>query len=134
MSFVQEYYSREWRKEGTRDRRDRERYREEKRDRRGHRAGDRGSDSERREREWREDTPGRERGRRELVTPSPVVRDPRYPTPGHAGWDDGDTPGQRSAWDLPTPGTPGNRSREPDNKAAGTTQHIGIMRSNSDDI
>merc|ERR1712106_1080686 len=60
----------------------------------------RGRDSERRERDWEQEAPGRH-SKEELLTPLVPVKD----TPGHAGWEEEDTPGKLSSWDLPTPGT-----------------------------
>ena len=102
-----DYYEREWKREGRnerRDRYDRDRVRDKDRDRdrRGHRdrAERRGGDSDRRERDWEQETPGRN-VREELLTPNVPLKD----TPGHAGWEEEDTPGKLSSWDLPTPGS-----------------------------
>jgi len=104
-----DYYEREWKREGRNERRDR--YgRDRERDRRGHK-GDRkerrGGDSDRRERDWEQETPGRN-VKDELLTPQVPLKD----TPGHAGWEEEDTPGKLSSWDLPTPGS---GRREDDN-------------------
>merc|ERR1719450_942890 len=80
-----DYYEREWKREGRNERRDR--YgRDRERDRRGHK-GDRkerrGGDSDRRERDWEQETPGRN-VKDELLTPQVPLKD----TPGHAGWEE----------------------------------------------
>jgi len=92
------YYEREWKREGRNERRDR--YERDRRDQRDDKKIRRGRDSERRERDWEQETPGRHT-KEELLTPLVPVKD----TPGHAGWEEEDTPGKLSSWDLPTPGS-----------------------------
>jgi len=94
-----DYYKREWKRDDRRDRdRGRRRERSYERDRD---SGRRERDSERRERDWDNETPGRTRDKEELLTPQVRAKD----TPGHAGWDEDDTPSKLSSWDLPTPGS-----------------------------
>jgi len=100
------YYEREWKREGRNERRDRYGRDRDRRDNRD-RAGRRGGDSDRRERDWEQETPGRN-VKDELLTPKVPLKD----TPGHAGWEEEDTPGKLSSWDLPTPGS---GRREDDN-------------------
>jgi len=100
-----DYYEREWKRERRDDRRskyDRER-RQNERDRGEFRGGGgerKGRESERREREWEQETPGRH-SKDELLTPAVPAKE----TPGHLGWEEDDTPGKLTSWDLPTPGS-----------------------------
>ena len=92
-----DYYDREWKQDRDRDR-DRDRHR---RDR--DRGGQRRRDTDRREMEWNEETPGR----RDSRAPTPLLTplEAGKLTPGMPGWEDDDTRPQKSSWDLPTPGS-----------------------------
>ena len=77
--------------------RDRDRYRDEDRDR--YRRKDRG-DRSGRHNDWEHETPRSDRGMKD-DTLTPLIRVKN--TPGHAGWEEDDTPSKLSSWDLPTP-------------------------------
>lgn len=76
---------------------DRDRYRDDDRDR--YRRKDR-SDRSGRHNDWEHETPRSDRGMKD-DTLTPLIRVKN--TPGHAGWEEDDTPSKLSSWDLPTP-------------------------------
>ena len=93
---------RDYDRDRDRDRnRDRDRYNDRERSRDRDRYDDRKGRSDRsRSMDWERETPKSDRSDRfGSRTPLIKLRD----TPGHAGWDEDDTPSKMSSWDLPTP-------------------------------